>query len=176
MIGSLMMGVSAVLFVTGMLGGIAMGIQHNFTFGPAHAHLNLIGGVMLFLFGLFYRVIPAAGASRLARVQGWLHIVGAVLFPLGIALSIGWGPAYTPVPVVGSLIVTAATLLFGVIVIRTARAEARSASHAPLPADRRHATHPASHLQPVRGIVRDSDSRPTTYKQDIRNHGQGIEG
>jgi hypothetical protein len=124
MIGSLMMCVSVVLFLTGMLGGIVMGIQHNFTLGPAHAHLNLIGGVMLFLFGLYYRVIPAAGATVLARLQGWLHITGAVLFPVGIALSISQGPAYMPVAVVGSLVVTAAVVLFGFIVIRNARAEA----------------------------------------------------
>ena len=34
-----------------MLAGIVMGIQQNFVLAPAHAHLNLIGGVLLFLFG-----------------------------------------------------------------------------------------------------------------------------
>ncbi|HEX9586867.1 MAG TPA: hypothetical protein VGA15_03890 [Bradyrhizobium sp.] len=37
--------------LVGMLAGIAMGIQQNFALGPAHAHLNLVGGVLLFLFG-----------------------------------------------------------------------------------------------------------------------------
>ena len=41
MIGSLMMCVSAVVLLLGMLGGMAMGIQQNFTLAPAHAHLNL---------------------------------------------------------------------------------------------------------------------------------------
>src|ERR1700736_6694595 len=77
MIGSLMMCVSVVVLLLGMLAGIAMGIQQNFTLAPAHAHLNLIGGVLLFLFGLFYRLFPAAGTTLLARIQGWLHIVGA---------------------------------------------------------------------------------------------------
>ncbi len=84
-IGSLMMCVSVVVLLVGMLVGIAMGVQQNFELAPAHAHLNLIGGVLLFLFGLFYRLFPAAGATTLAKVQGWLHIVGAILFPLGIA-------------------------------------------------------------------------------------------
>ena len=72
MIGSLMMCVSVVVLLVGMLAGIAMGILQNFTLAPAHSHLNLIGGVLLFLFGLYYRLIPAAGTTLLAKVQGWL--------------------------------------------------------------------------------------------------------
>ncbi|WP_234831097.1 cbb3-type cytochrome c oxidase subunit I [Rhodopseudomonas palustris] len=179
MIGSVMMCASVALFLLGMLGGIVMGIQHDFTLGPAHAHLNLIGGVMLFLFGLYYRLVPGAAAGRLPRIQGGLHIVGAVLFPLGIALSITQGPAYMPVPVVGSLVVTAAVALFGIIVIRTARAEARPLRH-PHPTDRRHGPHPASHSQPFHGIVQHSDSSGAGRRQDLRTdsqtHGQGIKG
>ena len=77
MIGSLMMCVSVVILLIGMLAGIVMGIQQDFALAPAHAHLNLVGGVLLFLFGLYYRLVPAAGTSALAKVQGWLHIVGA---------------------------------------------------------------------------------------------------
>ena len=86
MIGTLMMCVSVVILLIGMLAGIAMGIEQDFTLAPAHAHLNLVGGVLLFLFGLYYRLVPAAGSSSLARVQGWLHIVGAILFPAGVAM------------------------------------------------------------------------------------------
>ncbi|WP_229164906.1 hypothetical protein [Bradyrhizobium altum] len=64
MIGSLMMCVGVLVLLFGMLAGIVMGIQHDFTLGPAHAHLNLVGGVLLFLFGLYYRVFPAAGPRR----------------------------------------------------------------------------------------------------------------
>ena len=81
MIGSMMMCLSVVVLLVGMLAGIAMGIQQNFMLAPAHSHLNLIGGVLLFLFGLYYRLVPAAGTTRLAQVQGWLHMVGAIVFP-----------------------------------------------------------------------------------------------
>ena len=76
MIGSLMMCVGVLVLLAGMLAGIAMGIQQDFSLAPAHAHLSLIGGVLLFLFGLYYRLVPAAGTTVLARVQGWLHIAG----------------------------------------------------------------------------------------------------
>ena len=122
MIGPLMMCVSAVILLAGMLAGIVMGIEQDFALAPAHAHLNLVGGVMLFLFGLFYRLVPSAGTSRLAKVQGWLHMIGAIVFPLGVAIVILKGEALIAIPIVGSLIVTAATALFVVIVFRTAQA------------------------------------------------------
>ena len=122
MIGSLMMCTSAVILLVGMLAGIAMGIQQNFVLAPAHAHLNLIGGVLLFLFGLYYRLIPAAGTSTLAKVQGWLHMIGAILFPVGVAVVLLKGPSFEAAPIAGALIVVAAMALFVVIVFRTSRA------------------------------------------------------
>ncbi|PAY06497.1 hypothetical protein CK489_26810 [Bradyrhizobium sp. UFLA03-84] len=122
MIGSLMMCVGVVVLLFGMLAGIAMGIQHDFTLGPAHAHLNLVGGVLLFLFGLYYRLVPAAGRMLLAKIQGWLHIIGGVLFPAGVAAVLLEGPAFEAAPIVGSLMVVAAMALFTVVVFRTSRA------------------------------------------------------
>ena len=118
MIGSLMMRVSVVVLLVGILAGILMGIRQEFALAPAHAHLNLIGGVLLFLFGLYYRLVPAAGASALARVQGWLHMTGAILFPAGVAVVILKGPSFEAAPIAGSLFVVAAVALFGVIVFR----------------------------------------------------------
>ena len=70
MIGSLMMCVSVVILLVGMLAGIVMGIEQDFTLAPAHAHFNLVGGVLLFLFGLYYRLVPAAGSSRAGEGPG----------------------------------------------------------------------------------------------------------
>jgi hypothetical protein len=119
MIGSLMMRTSAVILVIGMIWGIEMGIRQDFAMAPAHAHFNLVGGVLLFVFGLYYRVVPAAGDSLLAKWQGWLHITGAILFPVGVAIVIGKGAGFIVLPIIGSLIVLVAVALFGLIVFRT---------------------------------------------------------
>jgi hypothetical protein len=119
MIGSMMICVSVVVLLIGMLAGIVMGIQQDFTLAPAHAHFNLVGGVLLFLFGLYYKIVPAAGNSALAKLQGWLHIAGGILFPAGVAIVVLKGTAFIIAPVVGSLIVVAAVALFAVIVFRT---------------------------------------------------------
>jgi hypothetical protein len=120
MIGSLMMCVSVVVLFCGMVFGIAMGISEDFALQPAHAHLNLLGGVLLFLFGLYYRLVPMAGKSLLSKLQGWLHIVGSILMPLGVAVVIVHGTGFIAIPIIGSLIMLSATALFAVIVFRTA--------------------------------------------------------
>jgi hypothetical protein len=67
MIGSLMMRTATVILVIGMIWGIEMGIRQEFSMAPARAHLNLVGGVLLFVFGLYYRLVPAAGDMRTSR-------------------------------------------------------------------------------------------------------------
>jgi hypothetical protein len=121
MIGPLMMCVSVIVLLLGMVLGIVMGIREDFALQPAHAHLNLVGGVLLFLFGLYYRLVPAAGKSGLAKVQGWLHIIGGILMPIGVATVITQGTAFIALPIIGSLITLAAMALFAVIVFRTAQ-------------------------------------------------------
>ena len=117
-----MMCVSVVVLLLGMVLGIVMGIREDFTLQPAHAHLNLVGGVLLFLFGLYYRLMPAAGSSGLAKAQGWLHIIGGILLPAGVAMVVTHGTGFIAIPIVGSLITLAAMALFAVIVFRTAQA------------------------------------------------------
>ncbi|WP_144184775.1 cytochrome-c oxidase [Elioraea rosea] len=72
--------------------GIGMGIAHDFRFSPVHAHLNLLGWTSLALMGLTYAVYPALGQNRLAAIaQFTLSGVSALLFPVGIAISIDTG-------------------------------------------------------------------------------------
>lgn len=116
---------SVLLLLVGLCTGIGMGMTQNFTLAPAHAHLNLVAFVLPFAAGLYYRVVPAAGASRLAVLQAVLALLGGVVLPAGIAAVVTAGPHWEPIPVVGSLIVLAAWIVFAVIVFRT---------HAPRPA------------------------------------------
>ena len=116
-----MMRIAVVILLIGMLWGMEMGIRQDFALAPAHAHLNLIGGVLLFVFGLYYTLVPAAGNSTLAKLQGWLHIAGGVLFPIGIAVVVSKGPGFIFAPILGSLIALAAIALFAVVVFRTVK-------------------------------------------------------
>jgi hypothetical protein len=121
MLDSRMMRAGVIFLLFGMIWGIEMGIRQEFSLAPAHAHFNLVGGVLLFVFGLYYRMVPLARDSTLAKWQSWLHIAGAILFPVGIAVVIKKGESFVVLPIVGSLIVVAAVALFALIVFRTSR-------------------------------------------------------
>jgi hypothetical protein len=116
MLASNLLRVSVVLIVIGMVLGIAMGIAQDFRLAPAHAHLNLVGYVALFLAGLYYQAVPKAAASALATA--WIAVVGAVVFPLGIAAVLLGGPSYEVCAVIGALIALAGMVLFAIVVFR----------------------------------------------------------
>ena len=98
--------------------GIAMAMARDHAAMPAHAHLNLLGWVSLFLFGLYYRLNPALDVSRLALVQVGVWSFGTGVLTIAVAaIHMGYEAA-DPAAAVGSLIVLAAMLLFAVLVFR----------------------------------------------------------
>jgi hypothetical protein len=120
--------ISVSIGLVGMLFGMAMGITQNFLLAPAHAHFILLGYVAMFLSALYYRSVPEAAASQLAPVQVIVSVVGALLFPIGIAcVRLGDRARFMPVLVAGWLTVLIGMLLFVVIVYRSpGRAPARA--------------------------------------------------
>ncbi len=112
--------ISVSLGLIGIVLGIVMGIRQDFVLMPAHAHLNLLGFVTMFLSALYYRVVPGAAASGLARYQAIVSVAGAVVFPIGIAcVLVGGHDRFEPVVVAGALTVLLGMALFAVIVFRT---------------------------------------------------------
>ena len=74
--------------VAGVTIGVVMGMTHDFTLMPVHAHLNLLGWASLALFGLVYRAYPELGERRTAKLHLALCAPSALLLPAGIALAI----------------------------------------------------------------------------------------
>jgi len=128
MIATVLLRLGALFALCGMALGIAMGIRQDFTLAPAHAHINLVGFVGLFLAGLYYRVFPEAAASALAKVQAFIAVMAAFIFPVGIGGVLLTGrDSFELVTVIGALLVFTGTALFAVVVFRTSgRASATS--------------------------------------------------
>jgi hypothetical protein len=124
---------AVVLVVGGMIWGIAMGISGDHAAMPAHAHLNLLGWVSLFLFGIYYHLHPALDRTRAALVQIWVWIAATVVMAVGIALAHTGHAGGDPIAAVSSLVVLADMLLFGWLVFRTEPEE--RTSRAPFPAE-----------------------------------------
>ena len=117
---------AAVLFVlAGMLWGLQMAISNDHSAFPAHAHLNLLGWVSLFLFGIYYRLNPALDRSKAALVQVGIWSLGTVVMGVGVGLVHTGHEAGDPIAAVGSLIVLAGMITFGWLVFRAERAPAR---------------------------------------------------
>jgi peptidoglycan/LPS O-acetylase OafA/YrhL len=109
---------AVVMVLTGMVWGIVMAISQDHSAMPAHAHLNLLGWVSLFLFGIFYHLHPALDRSRAALVQVGLWIVGTVILTTGVGLIHTGHDVGEPIAAAGSFTVLAAMLLFGWLVVR----------------------------------------------------------
>src|SRR3954467_3571364 len=80
---------AVLLVLAGMVWGIVMAVSQDHSAMPAHAHLNLLGWVSLFLFGIFYHLHPAIDTRRIAMVQVCVWIAATLVLSLGVALVHG---------------------------------------------------------------------------------------
>ncbi|GGW27998.1 hypothetical protein GCM10011452_15780 [Gemmobacter lanyuensis] len=69
--------------------GSHMGASGDHTLAPVHAHINLLGFVLMTLFGLAYRVMPAMGGGMLPKAHFWLHQAGSLVLLIGLFLMMG---------------------------------------------------------------------------------------
>jgi len=81
-------GIATLFAIVGMCWGVQMSITQDYQLAPAHAHNNLIGLVVMSIYGFYYRLVPAAAGKRLALVHFWVALIGALTFGLGVALAI----------------------------------------------------------------------------------------
>ena len=78
-------GTALVYAVLGMTLGLIMGISHDHSQMPAHAHLLVIGWVSFALYGFFYHLFPKAAGASLAMAHFWIALA---------LLGIGWNFAF----------------------------------------------------------------------------------
>jgi len=116
---------AVVLLLAGMLWGIIMGISDDHAAMPAHAHLNLLGWVSLFLFGIFYHLHPSTDIGRTAMIQVGIWIVGTIILTIGVGLVHTGHVIGDPIAAIGSIIVFADAVLFGWLVYRSQFTPAR---------------------------------------------------
>jgi putative Mn2+ efflux pump MntP len=117
---------AVLMVIAGMIWGIVMGISQDHSTLPAHAHLNLLGWVSLFLFGIYYHLHPAIDRGGLAFLQVWIWIVATVILTIGVGLVHSGHQIGDPIAAVSSLLVVADTLLFGWLVFSPEPAELSS--------------------------------------------------
>ena len=111
------------LLLAGMIWGLQMAITDDHSAFPADAHLNLLGFVALFLFGIFYRLNPTVESNRLAIPQVLIWIVSTVVMAIGVGLVHKGHPAGDPIAAIGSFAIFADAILFTWLVFQVRPAE-----------------------------------------------------
>ncbi|MFS8051052.1 hypothetical protein [Rhizobium sp. BR 314] len=103
-------------FLAGMVWGIVMAVSDDHSLMPAHAHLNLVGGVVSALAGLYYHLVPKAGGHWLAKAHFTFAMLGILTMVPGIALALA-GQSEV-LAKVGSILTLGAMILFTMNVLK----------------------------------------------------------
>ena len=126
-----LVGIRVLLGLIGIGLGICMGIRDDLMLIQTHAHLHLLGFVTMFLSALYYRAVPQAAGSKLARLQAIVSVVGAAAFPAGIACVVLGGRDHVGgILLAGAGTVLLSIALFAVTVFRTSSREPAGAGRA----------------------------------------------
>lgn len=109
--------------IGGMSLGIYMAASHNHAQHVTHAHILLVGFVVSLLYGVIHKLWLPAPSARVARLQLYLHQVGALAMFSGLLLLYGEVLAETqvePVLAIASIIVLtgAVTMLYLILTSR----------------------------------------------------------
>jgi hypothetical protein len=108
--------------LVGMGMGMTMGITHDFSIAPAHAHLNLLGWASMAIYALFYRAFPQATSGLLPKLHFGLAVPALLIMIPGVVLiNLGY-EAGEPVTAIGSILMILGFLVFCAVVMRATAA------------------------------------------------------
>jgi hypothetical protein len=116
--GQLYFKTAIVLLVIGMTTGIIMSASGNHGIAGAHAHLNLIGFVLMAVYGTYFALNDGKASGRLPQIIWGVHTLGAVVMFVALSLLLSGMPAAEPVVALASIAVLAAAVMFGYVVWR----------------------------------------------------------
>ena len=106
------------LAVLWLLAGVTLGLvmagSKDHSAFPAHAHMNLLGWVTMTLFAVFYRLFPAAAASKLAKVHFWIYVPAHLVQMVTLFILLKGTESIEPVLAIASFAVAAGIIVFAV--------------------------------------------------------------
>ena len=118
--------IAALYLAVGATMGIVMGIKHQFSLAPVHAHINLLGWASLAIMGVIYKFYPAAAETRLARIHFWMHNIALPVFMVGLGFGLSGHEEFMILVNIGATAVFVAILMFVVNIWLTVRPDTQS--------------------------------------------------
>lgn len=113
---------AAIYLVVGVGLGMHMGMSHDFSLTPVHAHANLLGWATMAVIGVVHHLFAKQLVNKIAHVQFWLHQVGTPVLLVALGIMLKGNAAAEPVVGIASLAVGVSVLLFLFNVLRNLRA------------------------------------------------------
>jgi hypothetical protein len=107
---------ATVFLIIGVALGLQMGIAHDHSAMPAHAHINLLGWVTSGLFGIYYALQPAKAGLRIAMAHFVVYVVGLIVMLPALYLMYTGYPEFEPLLALGSIIVGLGILIFAYVI------------------------------------------------------------
>ena len=120
--GNLFLRLAVVYILIGVSIGVGMSASHDFTLKSVHVHVNLLGWVSMFLFGLWYRMVPASGETGLAKAHFWIYNTAFPIQMAALAMFVFDNKAVEPVLALTSMAVLVAFLCFAINLWKHTRA------------------------------------------------------
>ncbi len=114
--GNIFLRTSVVFLTIGVSLGLYMGGSQHFEQAATHAHLNLVGGVWMFLAGLFYNHTAGRVSPKLIATHYVLAVVGVITFIPGLFGEIAGYKWALPLLMGGSMLTGLQILLFAILV------------------------------------------------------------
>ena len=114
----------SLFLLLGIALGMHMAASGDRTLTAVHAHINLLGFVVMAIFGLVYHAFPAMAATRLAQVHFWLHLAGSLVLLVMLFLLLSGRvteAAMVPLAPLSELAVLLGVLIFVYNLWRNAR-------------------------------------------------------
>lgn len=109
---------AAVLLIVGMVFGIYMSASGNHAATGAHAHLNLIGFVVMSIYGIFFALNPRKSTGRLPKILWGLNTIAAVVMFPSLVLLLNGYPGFEPLVVAASFLALGGAILFAVLLFQ----------------------------------------------------------
>jgi drug/metabolite transporter superfamily protein YnfA len=114
---------AALYLVIGVALGLYMAASQDHSMHPVHAHLNLLGWVSLSLFGLFYRAIPSAAGSKLAKAHFWIYVPAHAVQMVLLAILYRGRTEIEPALGAVSMLVGVGVICFAIVVWQNTKAQ-----------------------------------------------------
>ena len=108
--------IGVLYFVAGVAVGLGMAMSGITILRPVHVHLNLLGWASMMLFGLFYRAVPAAAETKLAKAHFWIYVPAHLVQMVTLTMYYSGNKAVDPILGLSSMVVGVAVLCFAVVV------------------------------------------------------------